>query len=371
MSASEDPSIANIPNTLNMLVLDGGGVKGLSSLIILRSLLHQVERLVSEKPGLSVREGSLRPHQVFNLVVGTSTGGLIALMVGKLGMSVDECIRQYHTLSHQIFHNGRHPRGTTFHGFVKPKYCGRLMREQVDNLFRQQNRDAGLPMITPGYTDCAVVCRKYDNRFERNPPLVDIPSVICSHRCREYIECSICDAARATSAAPTYFSEQRIGGHVFIDGGVGCNNPSWAAYDHYNNANKYHHSGMTWRGARMVNLGTGTCSPEHSAPTPSGFFRSFRMTKVINLLRDTATNSEFEAAKVRTLAVNANFDYQRFSADTGVCWIKMDEYQRLEEIESLTNQYLSHSAVRERLGKCAEGLASDYVRRLAQGGLDG
>lgn len=45
----------------------------------------------------------LHPYDVFQLVAGTSTGGLIALMLGKMGMTVSQCITQYKELSKIIF----------------------------------------------------------------------------------------------------------------------------------------------------------------------------------------------------------------------------------------------------------------------------
>src|SRR5436190_12860203 len=40
------------------------------------------------------------------------------------------------------------------------------------------------------------------------------------------IQCTILEAARATSAAPTYFPEMHIDGNLYVDGGIGYNNPS-------------------------------------------------------------------------------------------------------------------------------------------------
>jgi predicted acylesterase/phospholipase RssA len=190
------------------------------------------------------------------------------------------------------------------------------------------------------------------------------PSVICSHRCREYFPCTACEAARATSAAPTFFSKQQIGAHTFIDGGLGYNNPSWAAYDHYNNRNKTYHNNISWHRARMINLGTGTSSHTHPAPPrPQTFLSTLLTPHPLTLLRETATNSEAEAAKMRAFALNADFEYHRFSADTGVCWIKMDEYERLCEIEALTDEYLARSDVAEELEVCAVKIAREFVGR--------
>lgn len=53
------------------------------------------------------RESGLRitpkPCEVFDLIGGTSTGGLIAIMLGRLGISVDQAIEEYRDLSKEIF----------------------------------------------------------------------------------------------------------------------------------------------------------------------------------------------------------------------------------------------------------------------------
>lgn len=70
---------------LRILSLDGGGVRGISSLYILKELMAQIAREHrAENPGAS--ELSPRPCDYFDLICGTSTGGLIALMLGRLRM---------------------------------------------------------------------------------------------------------------------------------------------------------------------------------------------------------------------------------------------------------------------------------------------
>ena|SRR5579859_133915 len=66
----------NFPRVLS---LDGGGVRGLSSLLILREIMENVGHAkgLSETP---------KPSEYFDLIGGTSTGGLIAIMLGLLGM---------------------------------------------------------------------------------------------------------------------------------------------------------------------------------------------------------------------------------------------------------------------------------------------
>ena len=62
-----------------ILSFDGGGVRGLSSLLILRDIMTEIEY----KNGAA---DTPKPCEYFDLICGTSTGGLIAIMLGLLGM---------------------------------------------------------------------------------------------------------------------------------------------------------------------------------------------------------------------------------------------------------------------------------------------
>jgi len=62
-----------------ILSLDGGGVRGLSSLMILQEIMEDI----GSRTGSSMAP---RPCEYFDLIGGTSTGGLIAIMLGLCGM---------------------------------------------------------------------------------------------------------------------------------------------------------------------------------------------------------------------------------------------------------------------------------------------
>jgi patatin-like phospholipase/acyl hydrolase len=83
-----------------ILSLDGGGVRGLSSLLILKDIMEEIRR----KAG---HESTPLPCEYFDLIGGTSTGGLIAIMLGRLRMSVEECIAKYLELSKEVFNIDR------------------------------------------------------------------------------------------------------------------------------------------------------------------------------------------------------------------------------------------------------------------------
>src|SRR5579859_1132657 len=70
------PEINHCPRILS---LDGGGIRGLSSLLILKEIMEEVRRQTKA-------EETPRPCEYFDLMGGTSTGGLIVIMLGRLGM---------------------------------------------------------------------------------------------------------------------------------------------------------------------------------------------------------------------------------------------------------------------------------------------
>lgn len=105
-------------NSIRLLALDGGGVRGLSSLMILRRLMATVD------PGAPPK-----PCDYFDMIGGTSTGGLIALMLGRLQMTVDECIDAYTTLSDRVFKKTSHR--VTINGKLQGRFDGDELERAV------------------------------------------------------------------------------------------------------------------------------------------------------------------------------------------------------------------------------------------------
>ena len=89
--------------------------------------------------------GELHPHDIFQLVAGTSTGGLIALMLAKIGLTVEECITKYEELSRVVF-GKKHLRGRISFGLANARYSGKGLRNCVRNLLRERQLDEDLSM---------------------------------------------------------------------------------------------------------------------------------------------------------------------------------------------------------------------------------
>jgi predicted acylesterase/phospholipase RssA len=113
---------------LCLLCLDGGGVRGLSTLHILKRLMESVNP--NNPP---------KPCEYFDMIGGTSTGGLIALMLGRLGMPVDEAIEAYLDLSPKIFTKVHH-RVT-----LKGQLQGRFDHTALETGVRELMDEKGFP----------------------------------------------------------------------------------------------------------------------------------------------------------------------------------------------------------------------------------
>jgi Patatin-like phospholipase len=70
---------AEITHQPRIVSLDGGGVRGISALVILEEIMKEVRRREN------LKDVPL-PCDYFDLIGGTSTGGLIAIMLGRLRM---------------------------------------------------------------------------------------------------------------------------------------------------------------------------------------------------------------------------------------------------------------------------------------------
>jgi patatin-like phospholipase/acyl hydrolase len=75
-----------------VLSLDGGGCRGYLTLHILKQLLRQVQ---PQEP--------IYPYLHFDLICGTSTGGLIAILLGVLHLDIDTAIEIYKRMAIEVF----------------------------------------------------------------------------------------------------------------------------------------------------------------------------------------------------------------------------------------------------------------------------
>ncbi|KAG8756999.1 hypothetical protein FRC14_002484 [Serendipita sp. 396] len=84
---------------IRVLSLDGdggaGGVKPLSQIKILRSMIEAVYLAQHGRPPSSEELDAIKPYEHFDLIVGTGTGGVLAVQIGRLHMNFEELEKAY------------------------------------------------------------------------------------------------------------------------------------------------------------------------------------------------------------------------------------------------------------------------------------
>jgi len=162
----------------------------------------------------------------------------------------------------------------------------------------------------------------------------------------------IWEAARATSAASSFFEPLVIDGKTFADGATGANNPvyeMWAeALSQFSIDNE---SSLETNIKCLVSIGTGVPSPKPFGPGLKDIFMA---------LKTIAT--EVEATAKQFQRQHPFLDKQgalfRFNVLHGLGDIGLEEADRLGDIEACTYQYCASPTVLHQIETCVEKLKS-------------
>lgn len=198
-----------------ILSLDGGGIRGL----IPAMMLAEIER----RTGKPI-------YQLYDLIAGTSTGGIISLGLtrpdadGNPTFSAEAMIDLYESKGSEIFSSSFVGNVASLWGILNQKYDSDGIEQLLIEYF-------GDSRLSDSLTD--VLITAYDIRTHR-------PFFFKSRRARKDAAQNFLmrEVARSTSAAPTFFEPKQIIRTVqdqqrsaaLIDGGVMANNPSMCAF---------------------------------------------------------------------------------------------------------------------------------------------
>ena len=171
-----------------------------------------------------------------------------------------------------------------------------------------------------------------------------IPVLFRTYQSREiHSNCKIWEAARATSAAPTFFKHIEVGRkQPFIDGGLGRNNPSRLVLD----------EAKRLFGTRQIGLllSVGTGMAKRISIKKSRIFQRIVPTDVIDAVKAVATDCEATHESMVDLFANSPNTYFRLNVDQGMQEIKFSEWEKLGNVEAHTTQYMNRNEVDAKLG---------------------
>ncbi|EAT82920.2 hypothetical protein SNOG_09655 [Parastagonospora nodorum SN15] len=413
MSVNEDNCWEDL-----ILTLDGGGIRGYSSLLILKQLMHEVaecERRLQRDEGPvagSTRqkfdENELLPCHYFDYMYGTSTGGLISVMLARLRMTVPQCLDIYRRVGHDLFGHRRNilPLATKYHHKPLENAVREIVAEFCKNHedcdgddWHPWSPEDDEPVAAPAKTPesslanssmwsatvtkpkkptermCQSICltathsgqigeayllRSYNHTYDQN---TFPPWALTYNQGADKLK--IWQVTRATSAAPFYFDmlvadikNERTGYKYekvgFKDGGIRENNPSFAAYSEHGSMH-----GDDSEPGLLLSIGTGRPNTENDGfaaiwPGPLG--------KVKLLQKWSEKFAVFKNVLYTTRGEHRW--YKRLNVDKGLQDLKLDNWEKgswtnpqtgktevvnggrtLSRMEAATDAYLSRSHV--------------------------
>ncbi|KAK6813540.1 Patatin-like phospholipase [Aspergillus parasiticus SU-1] len=393
---------------LRILSLDGGGVRGYSMLIILQELMY---RVYVECEGKAPRRDEIpKPCDHFDLIVGTGTGGLIALMLGRLRLDLETCKEVYVRMTRRVFETDKTFAGIPFRSTLfKASRLEDAIRECVreHTVFEAEGNDmspgartsfantpfspnsipqrsgsrasfstAGSHSSNPSQRNSTFInglrwgnpdALLYDNReyrtktavtalykgTTRNGSAVLLRSYDSRKEPPPEFNCTIWQAGRATSATGLAFKPIQIGQHVFIDEGTGTYNPAPQVLDEA--------TVNEWPGREVgvfISVGTGKRPPgtnnrqhewwEDFFGDALGTFAEARRRLIAKIegCEDIHKDMLREHLAKRNVVKD---NYYRLNVEVGVGEFGMNEWNRLADISTNTRRYLTRPEVKKQI----------------------
>jgi len=377
--------------------------------IILQELMHRT--FVEIEKRAPRRHEIPRPCDHFDLIVGTGTGGLIALMLGRLRLDIDTCKNVYVRMTRKVFETDKTFAGIPYKGTLfkaskleeaimecvaghtidgdegndaiatsqpmspDPQGNRRTSYERRSSMSSSHSQIGTIPAFVRsgrlGNPDTLL----YDMRENRTKTAVTAvyrgtqrgapAALLRSYDSRKEpaseVNCTIWQAGRATCATGLAFKPIQVGHSLFIDEGAGRFNPAPQALDEA--------ILNEWPGRDVgciVSIGTGKRPPDTSN-TQHLWWESFL----------GGAMGEFAEAKKRLLSKiegceethkfmlnehlkSRNVDparYTRLNVEIGVGEFGMNEWHRLSDISTNTRMYLARTDITALNVKAAAQLA--------------
>jgi len=250
-----------------ILSVDGGGIRGIIPAVFLSELKRNIEKNGVKKPY----------HQIFDIIAGTSTGGLITLALtvplykktdGDLydnegGISAEQLPELYKMFGNRVFPGNRNRMRKLIRQIFTSKYSSEPFRAVLKDIFRDRTVKEALTNVLITSFDMKTM----EPLFIKKRPLH-----AGGDTDRDFY---MVDAALSTAAVPTYFPPvytHTVGdskaSFCLVDGGIFCINPAMSAFVEarkiYPDSNEY----------IILSLGTGTQKEEYKTENMQnwGFF---------------------------------------------------------------------------------------------------
>jgi uncharacterized protein len=210
---------------VRVLAIDGGGIRGLIPALVLTEIERRADRRIFE---------------LFDLIAGTSTGGILACALSAPDpLPALEVVKLYEEEGPEIFSISVAQRIRSAGGLLDEKYDSAALDRALERFLADKRLSEARPdLIVPAYDTAEPGPYFFKTRKARETPETD--------------DFPLSLVARATSAAPTYFEPSEAGARSLVDGGVFAVNPAMSAF-----AEVARHDPQAHTEIVLLSLGTG------------------------------------------------------------------------------------------------------------------
>lgn len=356
---------------LRILSMDGGGMKGLATVQMLRKIEQGTGK---------------RIHEIFDLICGTSTGGMLAIALAIKHLSLDECEEIYKKLGKLVFaepipkdneaatwrekldqlyksssqnfrvvvHGSKH-NADQFERLLKEMCTDEdgdlLIDSAVRNipkvfvvsslvnviparpfLFRNYQYPAGTPEVISCTTEGSTT-------YMIGQPTTAVSTNQISQRRTAFVgSCKhhVWEAIRASSAAPYYLDDFADDANRWQDGAIVANNPTLIAI---------REAQLLWPDARIGCLVSIGCGSVPTKPRGKGGWRYLDTGQV--LIESACSVERVEEALDTLLPMLPDIHYFRFNPVDERCGMELDETDPAVwvKLEAATQEYIQANCV--------------------------
>lgn len=302
-----------------ILSLDGGGVRGYLTVMILENIEKQ----------LNSRDGSDKPlGEYFDLIAGTSTGAIIGGLL-SIGKKASEVRKIYETDIKEIFSDDM--KRYKINSFFNTKYKKDNLRDKAVNYFKDSSGDdltflnVKTHLLVTSVDITTMTPRFHKSVYnKKNIPRADE---------------KLSSAIIASSSAPAFFpiEENLKYSSNLIDGGIVANNPSLVALvDSFSFDEAPNKDDIV-----LLSVGTGKASEvpyeiDSLKDTSVKWLRQNGTSPLIEILMNSqSVLAEFQTSFLME-QLNCKMQYKRINPNLGVK-IELDEAEKIDILKNLAD----------------------------------
>ncbi|KAH7074734.1 acyl transferase/acyl hydrolase/lysophospholipase [Paraphoma chrysanthemicola] len=324
-----------------LLSIDGDGIRGLSSLLLIESLVNAICVKIGQR---------LDPHQIFDLTGGSSLGGVIAILLCRLQMQAHRAREAYKRIAKQVFLNKRDFFISLDPQAPVPYSDGKALQEEINAVIQQElgTQDERLFDARDDSGDVFVVSTHIEIGTNK-------PALMRSYQTRRITgpdldaNMTISQALRATCIAPRYLlpqpgvTQRLVIEPGLVDHGTSKNNPVRDILYECRKLFRYANDMMI-----IVSIGTG-----------NGLDRWNELNEMANSVEERISEARTVGEKFelehRALMDRAWMKYFRFNVP-GLEDVPLEEWNAEDRIKEKTSRYLAEPEISARFYACVDAI---------------